>query len=154
APEQANAPKDVTTTTDVYGLGAVLYEVLVGRPPFAPNADPLVTLLQVLHEEPRRPRALVPQLDEDLATVCLKCLEKEPARRYPSAAELADDLGRWLRGEPIAARTVGHLERLWRWCKRRPAAAALVVVLPLLTLAGVFLLVLGAAMKSIAAARD
>jgi WD40 repeat protein/serine/threonine protein kinase len=134
APEQARAEKGLTTAVDVYSMGAILYELLVGRPPFRADT-PLDAFLQVLEREPERPRQLQPCLDADLETICLKCLERDPQRRYGSAEALADDLERWLRREPIAARPVSGPERLWRWCQRKPGLAALSAAVAILLVA-------------------
>jgi hypothetical protein len=135
APEQVEAKwGTVNQLTDVYGIGVVLYEALTGRPPF--RADSIgETLRQVIETEAVSPRLLNPAVPRDLETVCLKCLEKEPARRYGSAAALADDLRRFLDGEPVKARPIGLVGRTWRWCCRKPGTASLVAVL-LLTLFG------------------
>lgn len=135
APEQA-AGTGLTTAADVYSLGAVLSHLLTGRPPFL-GATPLETLRQVTEQEPARPRSLSRLVDQDLETICLKCLEKDPARRYGSAEALAEDLERWLGHEPILARRIGMGGRLARWCRRHPVssvatAGAAVVVLGLI----------------------
>ena len=130
-PEQARGgTKSVTTAADVYSLGATLYETLTGQPPFAGDSSAEI-MRQVLDQEPARPRSINPKLDRDLETICLKCLEKEPARRYGSAEALAEDLERWRAGMPITARPVPAWEKAVKWVKRRPALAALVLVLHL-----------------------
>src|SRR6266513_2146121 len=125
APEQAvgnNAA--ISSVTDVYGLGAVLYQLLTGQPPFA-GGTTYETIKLLLDTEPRQPRLLNPKIDRDLSTICLKCLEKDPKRRYSSALALAEDLDRWLKYEPIQARRNGIFIRGQKWIRRNPASALL-----------------------------
>src|SRR5262249_29220091 len=128
APEQAaGKSKEIGTGVDIYSLGAILYEVLTGAPPFeGPSAWDTVTL--VLSAEPVPPSRRNPRVPRDLETICLKCLQKEPAKRYASALALADDLRHFQNNEPIEARPVGRLERGVKWVRRRPAVAALLAV--------------------------
>lgn len=125
SPEQASGSKRLTTATDVYGLGAILYELLTGRRLFVGDS-PVQILQMVLETEPIAPRAIEPRLNLDLETICLKCLQKEPQRRYSSAAALADDLRHFLNGEPIQARPIGTFGRFGRWCRRNPVIASLI----------------------------
>ena len=137
APEQVKGSTDhVDCRTDVYAVGGVLYELLTGHPPFRAGS-PLDTMLLVKHEEPVAPSRFQPRLPRDLETICLKCLDKDPARRYQSAQLLADDLDRWLQGKPILARRTPWPSKLWRWSRRNPgwAAAVLLAAATLLALA-------------------
>ena len=127
APEQVSGKSGtIGPAADIYALGAVLYEMLTGRPPFR-GETAAETERQVIHDEPVSPSRLNTKVPRDLETICLKCLSKEPQRRYASAAALADDLRRFGEGRPIQARPVGWGERSWRWCRRNPTAAALLV---------------------------
>jgi WD40 repeat protein/predicted Ser/Thr protein kinase len=136
-PEQATGQRArVSRRTDVYALGATLYHLLTGRPPF--QAESLAqTLDLVLHADPLAPRLLNPNVPRDAETICLKCLEKEPSRRYATAQELADELARFQAGEPIQARPLGPTGKVWRWCRRKPSLAAAMGVALLSLLVGV-----------------
>ncbi len=125
SPEQADAAKGpVGRTSDVYSLGAMLFHLLTGRPPFV-GENAAEVIRQVVEHEAVSPRLLNPAVPRDLETLCLKCLQKEPGRRYATARELAEELGRYLAGEPIQARPLGWAGRTWSWCRRRPAQASL-----------------------------
>jgi TolB-like protein/Tfp pilus assembly protein PilF len=129
APEQAVGNNTaVSNATDVYGIGAVLYQLLTGHPPFAGGAT-YETIRLLLDTEPRQPRLLNPKIDRDLSTICLKCLEKDPKRRYSSALALAEDLERWLKHEPILARHTGIIGRSRKWMRRNPSSALLAACL-------------------------
>jgi serine/threonine protein kinase len=133
APEQVlSKSEDQGPAVDIYALGGLLYETLTGRPAFLAD-NPLDTMQLVVQQQPVPPRILQPKTPRDLETICLKCLAKEPHRRYASAREVAEDLERYLAGEPIRARPVGLLERSWRWCRTHPSRAAILLVTSLAT---------------------
>src|SRR5262249_16437792 len=139
APEQAaGRVRAIGPAADVYSLGAILYEILTGQPPFRGETG-METIQKVVAEAPRAPSRLCPKVPRDLETICLKCLEKEPAKRYATAADLAGDLRRFLDGKPIAARPAGVAERAIKWAKRRPAWTTLIIAC-----VGALLLLIGA----------
>ncbi len=128
SPEQAGGrTKQISTAADIYSLGAILYELLTGRPPFKAGSA-IETMRLVVDETPERPRLLNPHVDRDLETICLKCLEKEPLHRYGSAEALADDLERWMKGQPVVARPSTRVDRAVKWARREPVKAVLTMV--------------------------
>jgi hypothetical protein len=139
APEQAAGRKDqLSEATDVYALGAILYEMLTGKPPFR-GETPLDTLRQVMSEDPVAPTKLAQGIPVDLEAICLKCLEKSPAARYPSAHELDEDLRRFLNGQPVRARRSGRVRKSWKWVRRHPQLVSVSLALAILvTLSAVF----------------
>ncbi|MCX6921602.1 MAG: serine/threonine-protein kinase, partial [Verrucomicrobia bacterium] len=135
-PEQAaGKTRHLTTAADIYSLGAILYELLTGHPPFEANT-PLEVMRKVLEQEPKRPSSTSHRVDRDLETICLKCLEKDPQRRYASADALAEDLERWLRREPILARPGRTLDHVLKWARRNPAIASLAAAVVVIAVTG------------------
>lgn len=139
SPEQAQGQSHlVDRRSDIFSLGVILYELLTGERPFQGNRRML--LLQVLEDEPKRPRQLNSKIPKDLETICLKSLSKSPGKRYQTALEMANDLERFEQGEPVRARRMGYAERLWRWCSRYPLATSLLVGVPIGSLVGLYYL--------------
>lgn len=136
APEQASGSRNVTIAADVYGLGATLYELLAGQPPFV-GSSAMATMLQAIHQDAKSIRRLNPAVNRDLDTIALRCLEREPQQRYASAGEVADELERFLRHEPIRARSISYFENVRRWCVRNPRTAILLTCLLATFLCGV-----------------
>src|SRR2546427_11715496 len=129
APAQAAGERTkLSKATDIYGLGAVLYQLLTDHPPFAGGTS-YQTIRLLLDTEPRQPRLWNPKIARELSTICLKCLEKDPKRRYASALALAEDLEHWLKHEPIRAKRSGVFTRAWKWVQRKPTIAALIASL-------------------------
>src|ERR1043165_1144366 len=139
APEQAAGKKHLTPAADIYSLGAILFELLTGRPPFKEETV-MKTLVAVMEHEPISPRLLNRHVSRDLKTICLKALAKAPERRYGRASEMADELKRFAAGEPIRTRPAGIIERVWQRCRRNPQVAALAVALVLMTFVSLGLL--------------
>jgi tRNA A-37 threonylcarbamoyl transferase component Bud32/tetratricopeptide (TPR) repeat protein len=133
SPEQARDSASATTSSDVYGVGTILYFLLTGRPPFRGGSIPDI-LRQVAEDDPPIPSTWVAQTDRDLETICMKCLAKEPKRRYASCQDVSEELKRWIRGEPIKSRPIRRVERGWRWCRRNPLLAVFVSITLLLVL--------------------
>ena len=154
APEQiTKARGELTPRADIHALGAILYHMLTGRPPFRGATD-LETIALVRNHDPIPPRRFIPRIPADLETICLKCLQKEPGQRYPSAEALAEDLDRFLAGHSVTVRPVFSLEKSWRWCRRRPVVAALMATLALTLSAGFVVIVVLSAMLIAAQARS
>jgi WD40 repeat protein/tRNA A-37 threonylcarbamoyl transferase component Bud32 len=143
SPEQAaGKTRLVGPSADIYALGAILYALLTGRAPFVGESQ-AATILQVIHNEPVSPRVLNPSISSDLETICLKCLEKEPAKRYGTAQLLADDLGRFLEGRPVLARPISLPARAWRWCRRNAVMSSLMATSALFLLVVALLTTVG-----------